>query len=240
MSGKILIIEDNQDLAQLIQSHLEDLAFEADHAQRGDTGRRMLQRKDYDLVVLDLMLPGMDGLELCRFIRASLPGAGILMLTAKTSELDRVLGLELGADDYVTKPFSMPELMARIKAILRRMERSESGPKEAGTEKRIATGDLVIDPPKRRVTVKNRVIELTPKEYDLLWFFAKNPGIVFTRSQLLSKVWGYGYDGYEHTVNSHINRLRAKIEANPAEPRYISTVWGVGYQFSENPGDDES
>lgn len=237
MSGKILIIEDNRDLALLVKSHLEDLSFDADHADRGDAGRRMLERNRYDLVVLDLMLPGLDGLELCRLIRDSYPHTAILMLTAKTSELDRVLGLELGADDYVTKPFSMRELMARVKAILRRTDPSASV-SEPMIEERIETGDLMIDPPKRRVMMGGRVIELTRKEYDLLWVFAKNPGLVFTRSQLLSKVWGYGYEGYEHTVNSHINRLRAKIEADPARPRYILTVWGVGYRFSESPGEN--
>ncbi len=218
----------------LIKSHLEDLSFEADHAPRGDSGRRMLEQKEYNLVVLDLMLPGMDGLELCRFIRRLFPNTAILMLTAKTSELDRVLGLELGADDYVTKPFSMRELMARVKAILRRTDNPPAQKEGAGAEE-IAAGDLVIDPPKRRVMLENRMIELTRKEYDLLWLFASNPGIVFTRSQLLNKVWGYGYEGYEHTVNSHINRLRAKIEADPSRPVYILTVWGVGYRFSENP-----
>jgi DNA-binding response OmpR family regulator len=154
------------------------------------------------------------------------------MLTSKSSELDRVLGLEMGADDYVTKPFSIGELLARVKAIFRRIDEFKSE-QRAGEPTILKAGELVIDPEKRHVTVKGRTIDLTAKEFDLLYHFARHPGRVFTRSQLLDRVWGYGHDGYEHTVNSHINRLRAKIEDNPAQPGYILTVWGVGYKFAD-------
>ena len=154
------------------------------------------------------------------------------MLTAKSSETDRVVGLEIGADDYVTKPFSIPELLARVKAILRRVEELSERATEA-VPAVIQAGDLVIDPAKRKATMAGRSLDLTAKEFDLLLHFARNPGKVYTRSQLLDMVWGYGHDGYEHTVNSHINRLRAKIEKDSAHPGYILTVWGVGYQFAE-------
>jgi DNA-binding response OmpR family regulator len=190
------------------------------------------QAENYDLIILDLMLPGLDGMEICRRLRRQHGYVPILMLTAKTSEMDRVVGLEIGADDYVTKPFSIPELLARVKAILRRVEElSDSAREEAPAV--IEAGNLVIDPARRKAILKGRALDLTAKEFDLLVHFAGNPGKVYTRSQLLDMVWGYGHDGYEHTVNSHINRLRAKIEKDSAHPEYILTVWGVGYKFAE-------
>ena len=232
MSRRILVIEDNKDLARLLEIHLKDLSHEVDLAFDGDKGLAMAEAEDYDLIILDLMLPGFDGLEICRRLRSKPPYTPILMLTAKSSELDRVLGLEMGADDYVTKPFSIRELMARVKAIFRRIDQVKSD-QEAGDEAIIHAGDLTIDPEKRQVSLKGEPIDFTAKEFDLLLHFAKHPGRVHKRSQLLDEVWGYGHDGYEHTVNSHINRLRAKIEKNPAQPRYILTVWGVGYKFAE-------
>ena len=232
MSRRILVIEDNKDLAHLLEIHLRDLSYEVDLAFDGDKGIAMAEAGNYDLIILDLMLPGLDGLEICRRLRTRPPYTPILMLTAKSSELDRVLGLEMGADDYVTKPFSIRELMARVKAIFRRIEQVKSE-QEAGDQAIIHAGDLTIDPEKRKVSIKGEPIDFTAKEFDLLLHFAKHPGRVYTRSQLLDEVWGYGHDGYEHTVNSHINRLRAKIEENPAQPRYILTVWGVGYKFAE-------
>ena len=232
MSKKILIIEDNRDLARLLETHLRDLAFQVDLAFDGLAGVAKAHADNYDLIILDLMLPGLDGMEVCRRLRRTPPYVPILMLTAKSSETDRVVGLEIGADDYVTKPFSIPELMARVKAILRRVEELSEGTREAFPAA-IQTGDLVIDPAGRKVTAQGRSLDLTAKEFDLLLHFARNPGKVYTRSQLLDMVWGYGHDGYEHTVNSHINRLRAKIEKDSAHPSYILTVWGVGYKFSE-------
>jgi DNA-binding response OmpR family regulator len=232
MSKKILIIEDNRDLVHLLQGHLRDLAFQVDVAFDGLAGIAKADSDKYDLIILDLMLPGLDGIEVCRRLRRKPSYVPILMLTAKSSEMDRVVGLELGADDYVTKPFSIRELLARVKAILRRVEELSEGAKEP-VEAIIQFGDLVLDPARRNANLKGQSIELTAKEFDLLSHFARNPGKVYTRSQLLDRVWGYGHDGYEHTVNSHINRLRAKIEKDPTHPAYILTVWGVGYKFAE-------
>lgn len=235
MSPRILVIEDNEDLAHLLEINLKDLFYEVELAFDGINGLKMAEAGTYDLVILDLMLPGMDGLEICRRLRSRPSYAPILMLTSKSSELDRVLGLEIGADDYVTKPFSIRELIARVKAIFRRVDSLQA----AGADPEfnsVSVGDLVIDPDKRKLSLKGKIVELTAKEFDLLLHFARHPGKVYTRSQLLDQVWGYGYDGYEHTVNSHINRLRAKIEDDPAQPRYILTVWGVGYKFIDVEG----
>jgi DNA-binding response OmpR family regulator len=188
---------------------------------------------NYELVVLDIMLPRKDGLSVCRDIRR-LPGyVPILMLTAKSTELDRVRGLETGADDYLTKPFSVRELVARAKALLRRVDALSPATTSAAENEVIDRGNMRIVMGKRQVTVDDEDITLTAKEFDLLAHFARNPGQVFNRVQLLDQVWGYNHEGYEHTVNSHINRLRAKIESDPAKPKYILTVWGVGYKFAE-------
>ncbi len=231
MARRILVVEDNRDLAQLLKIHLEDLAFTVDLAHDGVAGLTKAQSGPYDLIVLDLMLPGLEGLEICRQVRKRNPYVPILMVTSKSSELDRILGLEMGADDYVTKPFSIKELMARVKAIFRRLEGLRTH-----TESETAVlqaGDLVMDPARRTLHRKGEEIALTAKEFDLLLHFIRHPGRVYSRSQLLDIVWGYGHDGYEHTVNSHMNRLRAKIEQDPSRPRYILTVWGVGYKFAD-------
>jgi len=232
MSKKILIIEDNRDLVHLLESHLQDLAFQVDVTFDGLAGLAKAESDNYDLIILDLMLPGLDGMEVCRRLRHRSTYVPILMLTAKSSEMDRVIGLEIGADDYVTKPFSIRELLARVKAIFRRVEELTQGANKHALGV-LRAGDLAIDPDKRSATLKGRNVDLTAKEFDLLLHFARNPGRVYTRSQLLDMVWGYGHDGYEHTVNSHINRLRAKIEKDPAHPAYILTVWGVGYKSTE-------
>jgi DNA-binding response OmpR family regulator len=230
MTMKILIIEDNNDLAQLLQMHLRDLAYEVDIATTGPEGLSRAENTSYDLVILDIMLPGMNGLDICRRLRQGSRYVPVLMLTARSSETDRVVGLEVGADDYVTKPFSIPELLARVKAIFRRVEQLGHDSGQSRTS-RLEAGELIMDPERRSVTLRGRPVDLTAKEFDLLLYFAGHPGRVFTRSQLLDAVWGYGHDGYEHTVNSHINRLRAKIEDDPAKPVYVLTVWGVGYKF---------
>lgn len=232
MPQRILVIEDNDDLAHLLELHLQDLSYNVELEFDGDRGLAKAEKEEYDLIILDIMLPGTDGIEICRQLRSRDRYTPILMLTSKSSELDRVLGLEMGADDYVTKPFSIRELLARVKAIFRRVDKLKSEQQEIEPTL-IEADNLIIDPEKRYVTVDGREADLTAKEYDLLYYFARNPGKVFKRSQLLDKVWGYGHDGYEHTVNSHINRLRAKIEKNPAQPQYILTVWGVGYKFRE-------
>jgi DNA-binding response OmpR family regulator len=233
MLKHILVIEDNVDIANLIKVNLRSKNMQVDHAADGKSGLDMALSRGYQLVILDLMLPGMDGMDVCRMLRNKKIYTPVLMLTARTSELDRVLGLEAGADDYLTKPFSVPELVARVNAIIRRSEQYQSVP-DSKTPKRMSFGSLSVDPESRQVLVDGNNIELTAKEFDLLWHFASHPGRVYTREQLLSKVWGYGHSGYEHTVNSHINRLRSKIENDPANPRYVITVWGVGYKFNQD------
>jgi len=227
----VLIVEDNKDIAQLIDLHLADMGCQSIITSDGLSALKEIQQHTYDLIILDLMLPNIDGLEVCRRIRKQSNYTPILMLTSKASELDRVLGLEVGADDYVTKPFSIRELIARVKAQFRRGDAIQKTTSKGST---YHFGDLSIDIEKRQVTLDQRNIDLTAKEFDLLLKFSENPGRVFTRTQLLDSVWGYGHDGYEHTVNSHINRLRGKIEITAAQPQYILTVWGVGYKFNDS------
>ena len=227
---RILVIEDERDIAELVRLHLDDLGFMVAIAHDGNTGLRKASMGSWDLIVLDLRLPGIDGLEICRRLRQDSSSVPILMLTSKSSELDRVVGLEIGADDYVTKPFSILELIARIKAILRRAELARGSVSTNRGE--VRTGCVNIDPSTRCATIRGAGVDLTAREFDLLFHFAANPGRVFRRLELLDSVWGYGHEGYEHTVNSHINRLRAKIEENPAHPELIVTVWGVGYKMN--------
>lgn len=232
MTRRVLVVEDNRDLGQLLELHLGDLGCSVTLAHDGPSGWQQAERGGFDLLVLDLMLPGFDGLELCRRVRAAAQYTPILMLTSKSTELDRVLGLEMGADDYVAKPFSLLELMARIKALFRRSEALSSG--SGATQHELARfGDLTIDCGGRTARLRNQPLDLTAREFDLLCFFTRHPGRVYSRAQLLDAVWGLGYDGYEHTVNSHINRLRSKLEDDPQQPNYILTVWGVGYKFNE-------
>ena len=230
--ARVLVVEDDRDIAHLVGLNLRDDGHEVDVVHDGADGLNAASEEKYDLLVLDLMLPTIDGLELCRRVRDKEPYTLVLMLTAKSSELDRVVGLEMGADDYLTKPFSIRELQARVKALLRRKEQLGSASSSSELADTLQAGDLSIDVEKREVHLAQKEVSLTAKEFDLLVQFARHPGKVYTRTQLLDLVWGYGYDGFEHTVNSHINRLRAKIEADPAQPTYIQTVWGVGYKFS--------
>jgi len=234
-SGKqrILVVEDDPDISHLLEIHLRDNAYQVDVVGNGIDGLERASNHPYQLIVLDLMLPGIDGLEVCRRLRSQMVNVPILMLTARTSEIDRVLGLELGADDYLTKPFSIMELKARVKAILRRVDIS-SNQQQGDSGERVETGSLLIDISGRNVFIEAQAVELTAREFDLLLYFARHPGRVFSRGQLLDQVWGYSHNGYEHTVNSHINRLRKKIEASPAQAQYIETVWGVGYRFNEH------
>ncbi len=233
MEKKVLIIEDDRDIADLLELHLKDLDLNLDRAEDGEGGLKKALDSDYELVILDLMLPKLNGLDVCKKIREQKKSLPILMLTAKSEEFDKVLGLELGADDYLTKPFNIRELMARIKAIIRRVN--------AVIEEQISSdlieisfGWLNVNMEKRRVLLDGENIELTAKEFDLLALFASNPGRAYTRENLLNIVWGYQFTGYEHTVNSHINRLRSKIEKDPAQPKFVKTVWGVGYKFAEH------
>ena len=232
MAKQVLIVEDDKEIVELLEIHLADEGYALDKAHDGSAGLDKALEQAYDLIILDIMLPGMDGLDICQKLRGKEIGTPILMLTAKSEEVDRVLGLESGADDYITKPFSIRELMARIKAIFRRMQMTE----EAGQEPaktRLTFEDLVVDYNKRKVLKSEGRIELTPKEFDLLWLLASNPGHSYSREQILNKVWGYEFEGYEHTVNSHINRLRSKIEPDLSQPSFILTTWGIGYRFTE-------
>ncbi|WP_034457721.1 response regulator transcription factor [Buttiauxella noackiae] len=226
---KLLIVEDDENIAELLQLHLREEGYELVHAADGTQGLQLLKQGGWDALILDLMLPGVDGLEICRHARTMTRYTPIVMISARSSETHRVLGLELGADDYLAKPFSMLELVARVKALFRRQEAmSQNLMQDAGT---LTFDRLTIDPLARDVRLREQPVELTPREFDLLWFFAKHPGKVFSRLNLLNQVWGYQHEGYEHTVNTHINRLRIKIEDNPAEPEFILTVWGKGYKF---------
>lgn len=232
---RIVLVEDEVDLAELYTLHLSDAGFDVSAHQRGDAGLEAVLAAHAagappDLVILDQMLPGVDGLEICRRVRALEPYVPVLFLTAKGSEIDRVLGLELGADDYLTKPVSLPELVARVRALFRLRERLGQ-PAEAPRE-RLVRGALVIDREKRRVAFEDQPVDLTAREFDLLHFLASSPGRVHSRDALVEAVWGLGYEGYEHTVNSHINRLRKKLSAVRAD-ELVETVWGVGYRFVE-------
>lgn len=232
---RILLVEDEHDIANLVVLHLGDMCDEIVVANDGYDGMRLATTQDWALIILDLRLPGPDGLEICRAVRRERSYQPILMLTSKSAELDRVLGLETGADDYLTKPFSVLELAARVRAILRRVDnlRPVTVAKNA-PEQPIAAGPITIDPARRHVTLSGESVDLTAREFDLLEYFVRNPGRVFRRAELLDRVWGYGHEGYEHTVNSHINRLRSKIEFDPSNPEVIVTVWGVGYKFSDH------
>ena len=236
MTRRVLVVEDDPDIGRLITLQLAELDCEARLVADGVSGLAEAQEGRYDLVILDIMLPRLDGLQICRRLRAAEQHTPILMLTAKSSELDRVLGLELGADDYLTKPFSMLELAARLKGMFRRAEQLAAAKVAAATpaaKEMIEVAGLSIDLQRHEARVGGLPVELTAKEFELLAHFARSPGRVFTRTQLLDQVWGYSHSGYEHTVNSHINRLRNKIERDPANPDFIQTVWGVGYKFAE-------
>ena len=230
---RVLVVEDELDIAKLLELHLNDANFDVSLAADGHQGLQKALDAKWDLIILDIRLPGPDGITICRTLRREMAYVPILMLTSKSTELDRVLGLELGADDYVTKPFSVSELIARVKAIFRRIESVEKR-FPSGAEV-LKIGALEIDTSGRKISIGDQEVPLTAREYDLLMHFCRHPGQVFSRAQLLDSVWGYGHEGYEHTVNSHINRLRAKIETDPANPSLIVTVWGVGYKFDGHP-----
>jgi DNA-binding response OmpR family regulator len=240
MPAQILVAEDQTDIRDLLQMNLRQAGYEVMAVADGVAALASQSEQASDLLILDLMMPGMDGLEVCKALRARGRSTPILMLTAKSTELDRVLGLELGADDYLTKPFSLAELLARVKALLRRAEMlraaqsgsGASGPASANT---LRNGDLEILPVKRQVRFRQKLLDFTALEFDLLLYFSQHPGHVFSRGQLLNAVWGYVHDGYEHTVTTHINRLRAKLETDPMHPQLILTVRGAGYKMREAP-----
>ncbi len=227
----ILMIEDDVNIIELAGIHLKDIHCEITKANTGSEGLRQALKKKYDLIILDIMLPDIDGIEICRQLRFEKISTPIMMLTARSEEIDKVIGLETGADDYLTKPFSIREFIARVKAILRRTEINKNI--NGASAEIISCGNITVDPQKRKVMVRGNKTDLTPREFDLLYLLISNPGKSYTRENLLNQVWGYEFNGYEHTVNSHINRLRAKIESDLSHPEYILTTWGVGYHFTD-------
>lgn len=233
---RILVAEDQTDIRDLLVLNLRNAGYAVSGVADGLAALAAETAQGHDVLILDLMMPGMDGLELCKALRARGCSTPILMLTAKSTELDRVLGLELGADDYLTKPFSLAELLARVKALLRRAELLRTAQASAQAQpSTLRNGDLEILPVKRQVTMRGQARDFTALEFDLLLHFAQHPGHVFSRGQLLNAVWGYTHDGYEHTVTTHINRLRAKLEVDPLRPELILTVRGAGYKMREAP-----
>ncbi len=235
----ILVAEDQTDIRDLLALNLRSAGYGVREARDGLAALALQTDAPSDLLVLDLMMPGLDGLEVCKTLRSRGDHTPILMLTAKSTELDRVLGLELGADDYLTKPFSLAELLARVKALLRRAERLRAAldaqAVASDSAALLVNGELEIEPLKRQARVRGQALDFTALEFDLLLHFTQHPGHVYSRSQLLSAVWGYSHDGYEHTVTTHINRLRAKLEADPLKPQFILTVRGAGYKMRERP-----
>lgn len=228
-SQRILVVDDEPHIREVVELYLRREGFAVEVAADGGAALQAIERQAPDLLVLDLMLPVLGGIQLTRILREGRYNLPIIMLTAKGEETDRVSGLELGADDYVTKPFSPKELVARVKAVLRR---SGGGLDSDNTEQPLKLGEVMVNPTTRQVFNAGREISLTAKEFDLLWFLMKHPGQVFSRDQLLDNVWGFDYFGDASTVTVHVRRLREKLEEAPTKPRYILTVWGVGYKFA--------
>jgi len=232
MPQNLLLVEDDDAIADALRLHLEQAGYRLHREADGRLAMAAIDRQRWDLVLLDLMLPGADGWEVCRHLRARHPDVPVIMLSARSAEAHRVLGLELGADDYLAKPFSMLELVARVRALLRRIAQLRAAPAAAPV---LRFGPWRLDTVRRELLLGETSVPLTLREFDLLHFLVRHPGQAFGRGELLQRVWGAGFDGYEHTVNSHINRLRSKIEHDPRTPLHIVTVWGVGYRF-DPPG----
>jgi DNA-binding response OmpR family regulator len=232
MNKQLLLVEDDDAIAQALRLHLEEAGYRLHREADGRQAMAAIDRQRWDLVLLDLMLPGADGWEVCRHLRARHADVPVIMLSARSAEAHRVLGLELGADDYLAKPFSMLELVARVRALFRRIEQLSAA---APSAHELRFGPFRLDTVRRELLRGQALVPLTLREFDLLHFLLKHPGRAFSRAELLQRVWGEGFDGYEHTVNSHINRLRSRIEDDPREPRRVVTVWGVGYRFEPEP-----
>lgn len=232
MNEHILLVEDDDAICEALRIHLEEAGYQLHRECDGLNAIKSIDRQSWDLVLLDIMLPGADGWDVCRHLRSLYANTPIIMLSARSAETHRVLGLELGADDFLAKPFSMLELVARIRALLRRIEQIKKTPIE---QKEFRFGKFRLNVSRREILLEGSMIALTLREFDLLHFLLRNPGREFSRDELLQRVWGAAFDGYEHTVNSHINRLRSKIEDDPREPLHIVTVWGVGYRFDLLP-----
>ncbi len=228
----LLVVEDDTELLTLLSTRLRDEGYRVTTATTGPEAVDAAEEDAPDVALIDVMLPGFDGLEVCRRLRASLPTVYVMMLTAKSSEVDRVVGLEVGADDYVTKPFSLQEVVARVRSGLRRLHMTETA---GESDQPIVIDGLVIDLSRREVSVDGEPVQLTVREFDLLYFLASHADKPFTRMQLLDKVWDLRYEGYERTVDSHVQRLRSKIEPDAGSPRFVKTVWGVGYKLQSEP-----
>lgn len=238
MKHSVLLVEDDQDIAGLLLVHLQELGLNVVHCVDGESAIQQMTEQSFQIALLDIMLPGVDGLSLCREFKSQNPQLSVVLLTSKSSEMDRVIGLEMGADDYICKPFSYREFQARIRAQLRHirlLEQTEQHNEkpELSNHKMLTCGQLVINPFSHEAQFQGETLSLTATEFDLMAFFTKYPNQVFSRSQLLESVWGYDHAGYEHTVNSHINRLRAKLD-KLSEQQVIETVWGVGYKLNPN------
>jgi two-component system alkaline phosphatase synthesis response regulator PhoP len=239
--NQILLVEDDPAIAKLIHLHLHAPDYRVTVCDRGQAALERLKTELFDVIIFDILLPDGNGIEFCRRIREGKNWTPVLMLSALSDESDKVQALEGGADDYMTKPFGVAEMMARVRALLRRRQglpltvgsEGEGLTEDAGAAEIIGFRDLVIDRHKRKVTMRGGRLELTPKEFDLLWLLAEHPGKTFSRHELLQMIWGFAFQEYEHTVTSHINRLRIKIEPNLNKPEYILTSWGAGYRFAE-------
>ena len=231
MTAHLLLVEDDDAIADALRLHLEQAGYRLHREADGLRAMAAIDRQPWALVLLDLMLPGADGWDVCRHLRQRHPAVPVIMLSARSAEAHRVLGLELGADDYLAKPFSMLELVARVRALLRRIEQMRNAPALRSELRFGRQAEWQLDTQRRELMRQGQAVDLTLREFDLLHFLVRHPGQIFSRSELLARVWGAGFDGYEHTVNSHINRLRTKIEDDPRDPRRIVTVWGVGYRF---------
>lgn len=228
---QILIIEDEMSIVKLLSYNLENDGFGVDAATNGEEGYRMALSNAYDMLILDLMLPGKDGVDICRELRREKVDTPIIMLTAKDSEIDKIIGLEIGADDYMTKPFSPREVVARVKAIFRRYEKSVPADESIDENECLKVGEIKIYPEKYEVTVRGETIDLTPKEFDLLLYLAKRESRILSREQLLNAIWNYDFAGETRIVDVHISHLREKIEENTKDPQYIKTARGFGYKF---------
>ncbi len=235
MSTQILLVEDDDAIAEALRIHLEASGFGLHRVANGLHAIASIDRQAWSMVLLDLMLPGADGWTVCRHLRARHPDVPVIMLSAHSAEAHRVQGLEIGADDYLVKPFSMLELVARVRALLRRTERIQASSNTEQSAKDFEFGPFCLSPSHRELLRDQKSVPLTLREFELLHFLVRHPGRPFTRGDLLQNVWGDAFDGYEHTVNSHINRLRTKIEADPRDPQWIVTVWGIGYRFETSP-----
>lgn len=233
---KVLLVEDDRAIAELVTDNLVEQKIEVTHCETGEQALALIEQQRFSVVLLDVMLPGKSGLDVCRELREKMPELSIIMVTSRNSEIDRVLGLELGADDYLTKPFSIRELQARVRSQLRRFhvysDMVNSCQQQHDDPKHLEIGSLHIDTNSHQTKLDGKTLDLTSTEFDLLFYLASHPEQVFSREQLLSSVWGYHHSGYEHTVNSHINRLRNKLERDVTNPEIVQTVWGVGYKFN--------